>query len=169
MSTVMALPWSCLSTDLRQIRRLFQVHSSPICPVFVVVYSFPPGGTGSFLLHSDGSALSTLQFVPVFRRCPSAAGVEARSYSSHFSLIGAATEAAFGQCCFEMYWQVGVGQVQSLCLSSFVLSTAIAVGVLCVVYVFLWYVSCCVIFNVFLFRSRLARFDFGPLLHSLGG
>lgn len=58
---------------------LLHVHGSPICPVSIVVeyLQFHPAGTGFFLIHSDGSALSIFQFVSVLQRCLTATGLEA--------------------------------------------------------------------------------------------
>lgn len=51
--------------------RLLQIPGSPICPVAAVVeyLRLRPIVAGSFLVHLDGLALSTFQFVSVLRRC----------------------------------------------------------------------------------------------------
>lgn len=76
---------------------LHQIQGSFTCPVKTVMayLKLRPAVAGSFLVHSDGLALSEFQFISILRRCLSAAGVEASLFQSHSFRIGAATEAVW--------------------------------------------------------------------------
>lgn len=71
-------------------------RGAPMCPVSVVweYLAVRPQGQGPLLVHSDGSFLSTFQFVQVFRKSVTLTGQGAKDFSSHSFRIGAATEAA---------------------------------------------------------------------------
>ncbi|XP_075688135.1 uncharacterized protein LOC142656971 [Rhinoderma darwinii] len=74
---------------------LFALPGSVMCPVECMRGFTPNRGSPDLplLRHVDGSFLSRFQFGAVFKKCLTAVGVAAGSYSSHSFRIGAATEA----------------------------------------------------------------------------
>lgn len=75
---------------------LYALRGSLMCPVEALRQYRECRGValGPLLIHADGSYLSQFQFVQIFRRCLTALGRDAGSFSSHSFRIGAATEAA---------------------------------------------------------------------------
>lgn len=76
--------------------QLFTLSGSQVCPVGAVreFLEARPARGGLFLLHGDGSYLSTFQFTSVFWKSLQAAGLDYTQYASHSFHIGAAMKAA---------------------------------------------------------------------------
>ncbi|XP_069614324.1 integrase/recombinase xerD homolog [Ranitomeya imitator] len=88
---------------------LFEVNSSPVCPVKCLreFLSGPGLGDCPLLVPKDGSFLSRFQFLTVFRRCLEKGGIPAKNFSGHSFRIGAATEAARRGLGDEMVQRIG--------------------------------------------------------------
>lgn len=83
----------CSKTDQagrKAYAELLWIPGSIICPVAVVVdyIRLRPAVVGVFLVHLDGAALSTFQFVLVLWRCLSAACIEALFFLTIYSYRG---------------------------------------------------------------------------------
>ncbi|XP_077307203.1 integrase/recombinase xerD homolog [Lithobates pipiens] len=99
---------------------LYRLEGSPLCPVQAVgeFLGVRPGGDGTLLVHADGSLLSRFQFVAVFRKCLTAAGLDSSQFASHSFRIGAATEAA--RCGLDEAAVRRIGRWESLRFRSYV-------------------------------------------------
>lgn len=87
---------------------LFRGNGPCLCPVMALEQFFllRPQMGSLLLVHGDGSVLSHFQFVSVFRKCLSAAGVHPSDFASHSFHISAPTEAS--------WWGLGENAVKQI-------------------------------------------------------